>query len=554
MVVLKPTSPVENEIFQFFCDADPSSAFNAGLSEYSGKIFVPSSKNLAELARRANNLRLKAETESQVKLIDSMAAMAALGEPHSIPETVLSAYFGYLVKEGIVPSHLKQLTRSAVRVLQTGILEKSGKKWPVGLRLLTLIRCDGLQEIIRTIRKETTDKQLRSQLDELSGLTRKYAGIFRVSGFHNKGFSEIYRIMKKEGCALDREATYAQSLRYLWDYPETPEEVEQKGVAFLKRELPRFKILTARLAKKYTVAARAEDVAEAMKKKRWLKPQQVVPFLNELRDRVVRVVNKEVVGVNPKYDTKVIETPLFLSGIFPSGGAYFFDYFTNNPKNIFMATTDPRRDPHTIPGELLNLLVHEEYGHCVHSSNSATQYAAKPAITDMLWSPLGCMSEGISFQRELEFQKIMDRLTTRKSLTRDERTLLAFFEEHGGFDQIAEEYQFFTAMWRIVRFLRVIGDVRINSGTQGLADFVDWGNRTTGLSKSMVYHQLFPAHQGIGPGYASTYAIIGESIREIQNKAIRNEKSLRDFNSYACSMGFPPRTIFEERLRQYAAN
>jgi hypothetical protein len=68
----------------------------------------------------------------------------------------------------------------------------------------------------------------------------------------------------------------------------------------------------------------------------------------------------------------------------------------------------------------------------------------------------------------------------------------------------------------------------------------------------MVYHQLFPAHQGNGPGYASTYAIVGESIREIQNKAVRNGKKLLDFNTYACSMGFPARTIFEDRLRTFA--
>src|SRR5215467_7955240 len=123
MVVPKSSSQVETEIFQFFCETDPSSAFNAGLTDYVGKIFVPSSKNLAVLARRADGLRLRAENESQVKLIDSVTAMAALGEPHSIPESVLSAYFGYLVKEGIVPSHLTRLTRSAILVVKTGMVE-----------------------------------------------------------------------------------------------------------------------------------------------------------------------------------------------------------------------------------------------------------------------------------------------------------------------------------------------------------------------------------------------------------------------------------------------
>src|SRR2546428_11347903 len=48
------------------------------------------------------------------------------------------------------------------------------------------------------------------------------------------------------------------------------------------------------------------------------------------------------------------------------------------------------------------------------------------------------------------------------------------------------------------------------------------------------------------------HTIVGESIREIQNKAVRNGKKLLDFNTYACSMGFPARTIFEDRLRAFA--
>jgi hypothetical protein len=83
-------------------------------------------------------------------------------------------------------------------------------------------------------------------------------------------------------------------------------------------------------------------------------------------------------------------------------------------------------------------------------------------------------------------------------------------------------------------------------------DFIDWANRETGLSKSLVYHQVFPAHQGNGPGYASTYAILGESIASIQQEALKNGKNLLDFNTYTSSLGFPPRSVFEEKLRTYA--
>ncbi len=553
MAIPKPASPIESEIFEWFKDADPSGAYINGLKEYAGKIFIPSKKNLDRLSRRVDELRLKAENKSQLKVLDSGAAWVTLNEPHQAPESVLNAFFGYMIKEGIIDSHMKALTRNGIRAVQAATVEAAGKNWPTGLKLLALIRCDGLQEIIKTIKKETPDKQLKESLDDLSEVTRKYASIFRVKGFKNQGFDEVYKIIKKQGADLGRKEIYAQALQRLWDYQETPGELEAKGLKYLDRELPKFQRMTARLAKKYGVAAKAEEVSKVIKAERAVKVKEIIPYLAELRKRVVKVANKSIVKVNPNYDAKVIETPSYLTAIFPTGGAYFFDTFTNKPQQLFICTTDPRRDPSTAPGDLLSLLVHEEYGHCVHASNSSFGYGAKPTLVDMLWSPLGgAISEGISFQREIEFQGVLERLKTRKGLNADEKALVNFYEKRGGFDALAEEYEFYTWMGRIVRFLRIIGDARINSGKQDLADFIDWASKKTGLSKSMVYHQLFPAHQGNGPGYASTYAIVGESIREIQNRAVRNGKSLLDFNTYACSMGFPARTIFEDRLRAFA--
>jgi len=551
--VPKPSSDVEAELFAFVKDSEPGTAYLQGSNEHVGKLFIPTRKNLEKFAKRADELRLKAENPAQLKVIDSFAAIYALQEPQFYPDWILSAYFGYLIKEGIVPSHLKPLTRNAVKGFQAATQEASDKEWPTGLRILTLIRCDGLLEIVKTIKKETTDKQLKELLDDLSAATRKYASLFRVKGFKNQGFDEVYKIIKKQGADLGRQKIFAQALHRLWDYPESPEEVEAKGLKFLEKELPRFKRITERLAKKYGVSAKGEEVSKALTAKRSLKQEEILPFLGELRKKTERVVNKTIVRVNPKYETKVIETPLYLSGMFPSAGAFFYDGFTKDPKEIFMITTDPRRDPATVPGELLNTLIHEEYGHCVHASNTAVSYGAKPTLTDMLFSPLSALSEGISFQREIEFQDVMDKLKAGKALNSEEKALVQFFNKRGGLEAFADEYEFYTMMWRVVRFLRVIGDARINSGKQSLADFIEWANKKTGLAKSTVYHQLFPAHQGNGPGYASTYAIIGESIRGIQDKALRNGKSLLDFNTYACSMGFPARTVFEERLREFAA-
>src|SRR5947207_14147667 len=232
----KPASDVEAEIFEFAKESDPATTYLQGVNEYVGKLFIPSRRNLERIAKRTEELRLKAENDLQLRVLDSLAAGFALQEPQSYPDGVLSAFFGYLIKEGVVPSHLKPLTRNAVRALQADAQETSQKRWPTGLRL-TLIRCDGILEIIKTIKKETTDKQLKELLDDLAEATRKYASIFRVKGFKNQGVDEVYKVIKREGEDLGREKIYAQALRRLWDYAESPAEVQTKGLQLVDRQL-----------------------------------------------------------------------------------------------------------------------------------------------------------------------------------------------------------------------------------------------------------------------------------------------------------------------------
>jgi len=147
---------------------------------------------------------------------------------------------------------------------------------------------------------------------------------------------------------------------------------------------------------------------------------------------------------------------------------------------------------------------------------------------------------------------ILGGIAARSMTGDEERAFADFFDAVGGVETVAREYEFHTLLGRITRFLRVVGDARINSGKQDLVDFLEWAHRRTGLACATVYYAVFPAHQALGPGYATTYAIIGESIRRIQGEALRRGKSLPDFNAYATSIGWPPRSVFEKRLDAWA--
>jgi hypothetical protein len=48
---------------------------------------------LDKIARKLEDLRLKAENKSQLKVLDSLGAIYALNEPQQIPDSILGAFF-----------------------------------------------------------------------------------------------------------------------------------------------------------------------------------------------------------------------------------------------------------------------------------------------------------------------------------------------------------------------------------------------------------------------------------------------------------------------------
>ena len=467
---------------------------------------------------------------------------------------MLDAFFYHLIKEGIRPDHLISLAEYGRKALETYLEQNKNSDWPIGLRILADIRCNGLIEILDVVSKSTKSRPLKARVLELVGSAKKFQTRINPQGFRTGTFEEVWKTIRERGCKLDRERAYPRALRGLYDYTETPSEVEEKGLSYLRNELGEYQRAVDDLAVSLGCEGRGEAVGKALAKKKGLESGKIIAFISRVRELLVKMVDSRIVGINRKYRTRVIMTPEYLSGVIPSGAAYGLDYLGTTPKQVFLVTDDPKlNSPPWIPAELIGLLVHEEYGHCVNYSNSAAGYGAKPGFAEMLSSSLGeAVSEGLSFERELEFLDYLGRLSQQARLTREERSFIRLCERFGGFEALRQEYEFGTRAARITRFLRVVGDARINSGKQDLPDFIEWATKETGLSKSGVYFNVFPAHQAIGPGYATTYAIIGESIRQIQEAAVRAGKDFVKFNTYACSQGFTSRTVLESRLLEFA--
>jgi len=548
------TLTIDAQILDIVKESSPSTAYLMGFDECAGRLFVASQANIDKILDRIGNIRRRAKSETQRKVLDSIEVGLRFDEPQPVLDDIVGAIFSHLVKEGIREDHMFSLLQHASESIDASFERFSDREIPVAVKVLTLYRLSGVIEILDTVKGNCESKELKAKCDSLRANVSRYVRLFELQGFGQGEFANIERLFKKSGFDLGRRKFYPQALSKGFDYLESPAQLERAALSWLSEELPEFGKVTDRLARKFDCERSVEGIEEKINARMSLDPRQLVRTTIEIRKVIQPLVTESIHGINSKYKTKVIETPPYLTGTIPTGAAQFFDTFTKKPYQVFFQTTDPKRDPDKSVSALIDLLVHEEYGHCVHHSNSAVGFVVKLPILHLLAGThaAGSVTEGLSFNREMEFYEVSKSLESKVRLTSAEKKYVSLMEQYGGLKLINLELEFMTRRGRIIRFLRVLGDVWINTGKKDLLTFLDWAHRQTGISRSSVYFQLFPAHEGIFPGYATTYAVVGQEIRKLQ-KRIKDPMKRFKFSTYLCSIGFPPRSVYVRMLRDYVA-
>jgi hypothetical protein len=446
---------------------------------------------------------------------------------------------------------MKSLAASTCEALKQACSWLAKRKWSIEVRIITKQKTDSLIGILNTIKGDTIDISLKKELEKVIREANEYLKAFSVEGIKEGDFTEVFPILQKEGGDISHKKVYPKILKDQFDYPETAEEIEKKALKWMKIWQPKLIETTKKLAAKYGVPPDVDKVGEEIAKRRNVPKSQILDFVKNLRTVAQKVFNKHIVRITPKYDTRIIETPPYLINFIPTAATSALNQLTDQPFNLFFISTDEKRSPASSVPDIMQLILHEEYGHCVNFSNSATAFGAEPSPLDILDTNLSLpISDGIAFHRELEFVNLLKMLVERRELDSDEKKLLEILRGEADDETMILENEYIMLTWRMIRFLRAIFDSRVNMGKQTVAEFIRWGSKETGLSEKKIYDQTFFFLSMVG--YAPCYSMAGEALRGLQELAIRNGKSAIEFNTYASSLGFPGRTMFEEKLLEFA--
>jgi hypothetical protein len=541
---------VAQDIYELWSELEPALAFQCGNDRSVGKFFNPTEDNVQDIFRRIDVLRMDTIDSTNHAILNCLETKIKIQEPYRVLWDAIWGYFGYLTKEGINEQHMKELTNNIIGSLQTIHTNLNNKSWSTEIKIITVNNYNGLIGIIDSIEKNA--KNLKPEFDKLRNELKKYMKRYQVPEIKVGDFSEVFPLLEKKGGNIGRKLIYPDILRNIWGYLESAEEIESLALTWLNTERPKLMEITEKLALKLNVEADVEKVNDALVKKYGIKQKMALEFIKDLRIPLRKIVEKNVVEITPKYKTDVIETPGYLLNFISTAAMTPFDIHTENPFNVFFVTTDAKRSPPTGISDLFQLIIHEEYGHCVHFSNSATKFRATPSDVDMIYTPMAIpISDGISFFREYESLKLLRSIFAKREheMDNDEKTLLNLINSKIALDVFLLEFEFTIMRWRIIRFLRAIGDVRINMHKQSLTEFITWASEYSGLSKKFIFDQIFLFQ--VRPGYAPCYSIVGNRIQEYQQKAKARGRSEIDFNSFASSLGFPPRNVFEQRLNDF---
>ncbi|MBI4451551.1 DUF885 family protein, partial [Candidatus Woesearchaeota archaeon] len=535
----------EKELFTFWKTVAPASAFAAGCRECAGKLWIPTKENKAWAKQEIKRLLKKADAK-QRKWLLSLQHDLLQDEPHVIPSTITNVIFDHLVLCGMDQKQLGLLFEQSITLVHEGT-RSLREKWPLPIRALSRLSIDGAIGILKSLRPQL-NRQNRLMLAKLAAHLTRYGQIVQAPFLGKGDFEAVYPVLKKHPEHVGRKQSYARILREHFDYPETHQQIGALAKHWLQEELTLFRAAIRKLAKRYKCAETVEAVDAAINKAFPVKPKKALLETRQLRTLLQPIAENTWVGIAPKYDVRLIETPDYLVPFIPTGAMQIYDYLTKRPFCIFFITTSGKGSPASSLPDLAQLIIHEECGHCVNFMNTATQFVKRLSLVEripvMLSTPI---TEGISFHRELEAQRHFEHILAHPDdVGAADKRFVKLVERVARFDDFVDAMRFVVYQWRMLRFVRAMSDVAVNTERLTVAEAVDMSHKLTGLSKKLVYDQVFSFQRE--PGYAPCYSIFGQKLAELQRKAVTHGFTVREFNTYVASMGFPARTIAEQDI------
>jgi len=373
---------------------------------------------------------------------------------------------------------------------------------------------------------------VKSKCDVIEKALTAYKALFFIEGLDSNDFNTYWPIFRE----WDRIAGPAPARGYpacLHNYYELTETATQIGIiaqGWLDLDMPVTTAITEQVATLPFVGS--EGTLQAVWDK--VTKHYSVDF-GQWMDRVVKACNDYgalyVIGHTKQDRVDFTATPSYLVNLVTGGEDFAVDYLNPSTAYSQLYLTAAKN---TSLLTMINILVHE----ASHGFNFvlSAKYAGSPLLNlnTALEVP---MTEGMAFYREFQYWAAAQQLVGRSGLNPVQQAYLSLYGET---PQAQEQgvlcSQLETYIWRVIRYVRALCDVKVNGGTMTYTDFIAWAAATTGLSEETLHGECFTFMAS--PGYAPCYAVGAASYAVLQKRGVAHGITQIDFNTYASRQGF----------------
>ncbi|HVR98446.1 MAG TPA: hypothetical protein VMW27_17665 [Thermoanaerobaculia bacterium] len=549
-----------SDIVDLWSDMNPVAGYTGGHLAKLTTLFTSSADNMDAMRARIQELRARLGEIPEAGLQATAAAILTslrtqldLSRPSGAGPSGTGMGGVYAAADGIFYIVLKKdYLQDFVPVYLDAVLAQvqfeTQRWWGQDFTILVRRECldtvTYMQGTIQSLLGVRPD--LKPQTDGILKALESYKALFYVDGLDSNDFKTYWPIFQRWDriTGPTQARGYPACLQNYYQLTETAAEIEIMAQAWLDLDMP----VTTEITEQ--VAALPFVGGEASLQTVWNKVSKhyAVDF-GEWMQRVVKACNdygaRYVIAHTPQDRVDFAPTPGYLVNLVTGGEDFAVDYldpalaysqlYLTAAKNTSLLT-------------MINILVHE----ASHGFNFvlAAKHAGTPLLNlnTALEVPL---TEGMAFYREYQYWAAAQELLGVARLNEVQK---AYLELYG--DTPAAQAQgvlcaeLETYIWRVIRYIRALCDVRVNGGKMTYTDFIAWAAEATGLSEETLHGECFTFMAS--PGYAPCYAVGGVSYAALQKQGIPKGVEEIEFNTYASRQGFYAWPLAEDLLRKFA--
>ncbi len=376
------------------------------------------------------------------------------------------------------------------------------------------------------------NSSLKENVEEVKLVLKEYHDLFYSEALASNNFNVVWEELKKGDAQQGpvKAKGYPETLQNYYSLDIDANQVEQSAQDWMLLDMPVTIDLAQRIGSSLGFApdASLQTVWDALSKK------YSVDFTSEKMNEVLSVCNnygqEKIIGFTEEDVVKFDPTPNYLVNLVTGGEDFAVNYLTDKPFSQLYLTASKNTSLLT----MINILVHEA-SHGYNFVMSARK--AESPLLNLNTSLEVPMTEGQAFYREYQYYAGAAALLGKTDMTSAEKAYLNLYGENNCDQRDAIlGAQLETYIWRIVRYIRTLCDVRVNGGKQSYTEFISWAADATGLSEETLHGECFTFLAA--PGYAPCYTIGGATYSFLSTKGYSIGVTELIFNTEASGIGF----------------